>query len=127
MISKKIKNFGRFLQAKVALAAAAILLLPGKILAQTTITVSDMPDVEVPTDLNIGAMLGKVQSYLFGAVIAACVFMVLWGGFDLATSGGDETKVTKAKNRILYASIGLVVAALSMGIVSLVMSIAGME
>lgn len=86
-----------------------------------------MPDVEVPTDLNIGAMLGKVQSYLFGAVIAACVFMVLWGGFDLATSGGDETKVTKAKNRILYASIGLVVAALSMGIVSLVMSIAGME
>jgi hypothetical protein len=72
-------------------------------------------------------MLGKVQGYLFGAVIAACVFMVLWGGFDLATSGGDETKVTKAKNRILYASIGLVVAALSMGIVSLVMSIAGME
>lgn len=127
MINKKIKNVDRFLRAQAIFAATAILSLPAKILADTTITVSDMPDVEVPTDVNIGAMLKAVQGYLFGIVIAACVFMVLWGAFDMATSGGDETKVSNAKKRILYASIGLIIAALSMGIVSLVMSIAGMK
>jgi hypothetical protein len=84
----------------------------------------DVPYVEVPTNVSITGMLGRIRGYFFGAVIAACVFMVLWGGFDLATSGGDETKVKNAKNRIMYASIGLIVAALSMGIVSLIMSVA---
>jgi len=84
----------------------------------------DVPYVEVPTNVSITGMLGRIRGYFFGAVIAACVFMVLWGGFDLATSGGDETKVKNARNRIMYASIGLIVAALSMGIVSLIMSVA---
>jgi len=85
----------------------------------------DVPYVEVPTNVSITGMLGKIRGYFFGAIIAACVFMVLWGAFDMVTSGGDEKKLTDAKNRIMYASIGLVVAALSMGIVSLIMSIAG--
>ena len=91
---------------------------------QVLLADNDVPYVEVPTNVSITGMLGKIRGYFFGAVIAACVFMVLWGGFDLATSGGDETKVKNAKNRIMYASIGLIVAALSMGIVSLIMSVA---
>lgn len=125
-MNKKIQKINQFLSVKIVLGIIGILSLPAKIVAQTTITVSDMPDVDVPTDVNIGEMLGKVRNYFFGIVIAACVFMVLWGAFDMATSGGDETKVKNARNRILYASIGLIIAAFSMGIVSLVMSIAGM-
>jgi len=86
---------------------------------------NDVPYVEVPTNVSITGMLGRIRGYFFGAIIAACVFMVLWGAFDLVTSAGDEKKLTSGKNRILYASIGLVVAAFSMGIVSLIMSVAG--
>jgi len=92
---------------------------------QVLLADNDVPYVEVPTEVSITGMLGRIRGYFFGAVIAACVFMVLWGAFDLVTSAGDEKKLTSAKNRIMYASIGLVVAAMSMGIVSLVMSLAG--
>lgn len=119
-------NFGKIKTkiscVKVAFVclAAQLLALPARILAQPT----NVPYQEVPTDVNVGDILASIRDYFFGIVIAACVFMVLWGAFDMATSGGDETKVKNAKNRILYASIGLIIAALSMGIVSLMMSIA---
>jgi len=92
---------------------------------QVLLADNDVPYVEVPTNVSITGMLGRIRGYFFGAVIAACVFMVLWGAFDMTTSGGDEKKLTSAKNRIMYASIGLVVAALLMGIVSLIMSLVG--
>ena len=92
---------------------------------QVLLADNDVPYVEVPTNVSVTGILGRLRGYFFGAIIAACVFMVLWGAFDLVTSGGDEKKLASGKNRILYASIGLIVAALSMGIVSLIMSVAG--
>jgi len=53
---------------------------------------NDVPYVEVPTNVSITGMLGRIRGYFFGAIIAACVFMVLWGAFDLVTSAGDEKK-----------------------------------
>jgi len=55
--------------------------------------------------------------YILGAV---AVIMVIIGGFMYVTSGGDTTAVTKAKNTILYAVVGLVVAILAYAIVHFV-------
>jgi len=45
------------------------------------------------------------------------VIMIIFGGFRYVTSGGDATKVTSAKNTILYGLIGLVIVALAQIIV----------
>lgn len=56
----------------------------------------------------------EIFSWVVGAV---AVIMVIFGGFRYVTSGGDNAKVTSAKNTILYALIGLIVVALSQVIV----------
>ena len=44
--------------------------------------------------------------------------MLIWGGFKYITSAGDASAVTAAKNTILYAVIGIIVAVLSYAIVN---------
>ena len=51
--------------------------------------------------------------------------LAFWGGVRYIISGGDSKKVTDAKNTILYAILGLVVALLSYAIVNFVLNIVG--
>ena len=44
--------------------------------------------------------------------------MLIWGGIRYTTSGGNANSVTAAKNTILYAVIGLIVAILAYAIVN---------
>ena len=48
--------------------------------------------------------------------------MIIYGGIQYVISAGDSGKVGKAKNTILYAVIGLVVAVMSYAIVNFVVS-----
>ena len=48
------------------------------------------------------------------------VVMVIIGGVQYTTSGGDQAAVTKAKNTILYGIVGLVIAVLAYAIVNFV-------
>lgn len=60
---------------------------------------------------------------LFSVVIGiVAVVMMMIGGIKYITSQGDATQTNNAKNTILYAAIGLAVAALSQIIVQFVLS-----
>ncbi|MBQ2638398.1 hypothetical protein IJF89_01835 [Candidatus Saccharibacteria bacterium] len=50
------------------------------------------------------------------------VVMVIIGGIQYTTSGGDSAAVTKAKNTILYGIVGLVIALLAYAIVNFVIT-----
>ena len=59
---------------------------------------------------------------LFSAVVGIiAVVMIIVGGVKYITSGGDSGNVTSAKNTILYAIIGLVIAFLAFAIVNWVL------
>ena len=60
-----------------------------------------------------------VNIFLF-AVGALSVIMLIWGGIRYTTSAGDSNKVTAAKNTVLYAIAGLVIAILAYAIVNMV-------
>ena len=107
-----------------AFAMLQIILLPTLALAAPPV---GTPYVSVPTSgtVHIDTILGKIAAYFFGIVIASCVFMVLWGAFDIATAGDNSLKVGGAKKRIIYAMIGLIIAAMSSAIIGLVRFIAG--
>jgi uncharacterized protein YacL len=118
-------EFGKnvsYLRAGIFLVILEVLSLPVKIFAAGT-KVTGMPTASLPTSVNIDSMLGKIQKYFFGALIVACIFMIIWGAFDIATAGDNEEKVKSAKKRILYASVGVVIGGISSAIVSLLLSI----
>ena len=57
--------------------------------------------------------------YLIGAI---SVFMLIYGGIRYTISGGDSKGVEAAKNTILYAVVGIIVAALAYAIVNFVLT-----
>ncbi len=63
--------------------------------------------------------LTNVMLFLIGAI---SVIMLIIGGLRYVLSGGDSTQVTNAKNTILYAIVGIVVAILAYAVVSFVIT-----
>ncbi|MDB5183854.1 MAG: conserved rane protein of unknown function [Candidatus Saccharibacteria bacterium] len=59
----------------------------------------------------------NVMLYLIGAI---SVIMLIVGGLRYVVSGGDSTAVQNAKNTILYAVVGIIVAILAYAVVSFV-------
>ena len=58
---------------------------------------------------------------IFGRIIGiAAVLMVMYSGFQYVTAGGDSGKVSSAKNTLIYAIVGLIVAAFAEVIVQFV-------
>ena len=80
----------------------------------------------MPTELvgENGIFLQITNTILYAVGIIAVV-MLIWGGVRYIISGGDGKKVTDAKNTILYAILGLVVALLSYAIVNFVLNVVG--
>jgi hypothetical protein len=52
----------------------------------------------------------------------AAIIVIIMSGFKYITSGGDSGKVSSAKNTLIYALIGIAIAALSQVIVRVVLT-----
>lgn len=72
-----------------------------------------------PKDLT-GGVLKNVISILLYVAGTIAVIMIIVGAIRYITSDGDPSKAGQAKNTIIYAVVGLVVAVMSFGIVSFV-------
>lgn len=69
---------------------------------------------------TIDSIVEQVVNFLSWIVGIISVIMIIVGGFRYITSGGDSTKITSAKNTIIYALIGLILVALAQFIVNFV-------
>ena len=77
---------------------------------------------DVPTTLfGEGSIFTTVVNVLLFVIGAISVIMLIFGGIRYTVSGGDSANVTAAKNTIMYALIGLVVAFLAFAIVNWVL------
>jgi hypothetical protein len=61
----------------------------------------------------------NVLLFILGAI---SVIMIIIGGLRYVISGGNSTAVTAAKNTILYAIVGVIVALLAYAIINFVLS-----
>ena len=76
----------------------------------------------VPTTLfGSGSIFTTVVNVLLFVIGAISVIMLIIGGIRYTVSAGDSGNVTAAKNTIMYAIIGLVVAFLAFAIVNWVL------
>lgn len=124
-------------------ASAAVTLLAGRVMATTT-TTTTTTTTEVANPAQAGAeaargsgmpselvgvngVFTKITNTILYAVGIVSVVMLIYGGIRYVVSGGDSKKVTDAKNTIMYALIGLIIAILSFAIVNFVINAVGGE
>lgn len=67
-------------------------------------------------------VLKTITNVLLFIIGAVSVIMIIYGGITYVTSGGNSTRVQSAKNTILYAVVGLIVAILAYAVVNFVIS-----
>ena len=101
----KIKKFKN--QASV-LALAGLLAMPMNVYGQ--IDPGERPDGTADDIFDVFQTVANIMLALIGAV---AVVMLIIGGFRYVASGGDSSAIEGAKNTILYAIIGIVVAFLA--------------
>ena len=68
-----------------------------------------------------GSIFTTIVNVLLFLIGAISVIMLIYGGIRYTTSGGNSANVTAAKNTILYAIIGLIIAFLAFAVVNWVL------
>ncbi|MEO7364524.1 MAG: pilin [Candidatus Saccharimonadales bacterium] len=111
--------------AAVSLAPATVLAAPN---LSTTAACAGLTQIDASQDCSTGGQNGltgivsaavKILSYIVGI---AAIIMVIVAGLKYIASGGDSGKISSAKNTLVYALIGLAIAALAQFLVHFVLS-----
>ena len=106
-------------------AGSATLAVPLAASAETSANqgASEAQPTGTPTDLK--ASLTIITNTLLLGIGFVSVVMLIIGGFRYVLSNGNEKSVTAAKDTILYAIIGVVIALLSFAIINFVLGTFG--
>ncbi len=117
---------------KVKLAVLSILTMVGIASAVPSYALAATPAGEIKDGVtavgggadtvSLGARIQTVVNILLYILGAIAVVMIVIGGISYTTSNGDSSKIKTAKDTILYAVVGLVVAILAYAIVNFVIS-----
>ena len=75
----------------------------------------------VPTDIRQAIM--NVTNFILGFIAMIATLVVIWGGFQYLTAGGNEDAVANAKKTISYGVIGIVIAGLAYAMVIVVSTV----
>jgi hypothetical protein len=136
---KQIKTTFRSLMvvAAFAIAAIAVPLVPAtSTYAECTNDITDTSTLNAQTGVDCakgdgtpttlfggsGSIFTTVVNVLLFIIGAISVIMLIYGGIRYTISAGDSGAVTAAKNTILYAIVGLIVAFLAFAIVNFVLN-----
>ena len=112
---------GMLIVPTVALAVAPAASAEGDYTLNSGVTSAKGDGVNDTTSDPQALVKQFVNIFLF-AVGALSVIMLIWGGIRYTTSAGDSNKVQAAKNTVLYAIVGLVIAILAYAIVNMVIN-----
>lgn len=92
-----------------------------------TKTDSTAPDSVKLSALKIGDLVNLILPYVFFGAGIALLIVIILGGIELMTSGGDPKKVQAAQGKITSGLIGFLIIFVAYWIVQLVYKILGVE
>jgi len=102
-------------QILILICLIAVLILPYFVFAQETM-MGELKKVGGEGGYDIGAnqytvsqIAGTVVKAFLGLLGVIFIILMLFAGYNWMTAGGDEEKITKAKNTIKTAIIGLII------------------
>lgn len=101
-------------------------MITNKLLA---LTVPGQGQISAPPNIPSGVSLGGLITAFLGifitfGVLISIVF-IAYGAILWITSGGDKTKVDKARKTLMYSVIGVIVIALSFVIINAITAVLG--
>lgn len=73
------------------------------------------------TGISINKLIRNIVMLLSMIVGVAAIIMVVVSGLKYTTSGGDASSIASAKNTLIYALVGLAIAAMAQFIVRFVL------
>lgn len=79
---------------------------------------SATPSGSISVNHLISAII-NIFSFIIGVT---AVIMIMVGGFRYITAAGDSSKITSAKNTVIYAIVGLIIVAFAQVIVKFVLA-----
>ena len=76
-------------------------------------------DLEGPLEnIDVMRLLRTILNIIFTIFLTVAAIFIIIAGFYFVTAQGDPEQIKKARNMVLYALIGVVVAVISRGIVT---------
>ncbi|HEV2402940.1 MAG TPA: pilin [Candidatus Saccharimonadales bacterium] len=78
-----------------------------------------------PGSPTLNGVIAAVVNILSAAIGILAIIMIMFAGFRYVNAGGDSGKISSAKDTIIYAIVGLVVAGFAQAIVRLVLHKSG--
>ena len=83
--------------------------------------------IDPPIPYDLPGIIQHVINFLFGLALLLCPIFVIWGGMEIAASGGAPQKIAEGKNRIIYSLVGLVIMALAGAFVKVIKNSIGVD
>jgi len=108
-----------------AISVVSLLLMGNIAVVQAVTPTYQGAPQEVTSITSVGGLvglLGSILQWIYIIFFIVAIIFILVSAFLYVTAGGDPIKVGKAKNYLIYAVIGIVVALLSFGISGIVRS-----
>ncbi|MFZ3074168.1 MAG: hypothetical protein WA093_03510 [Minisyncoccales bacterium] len=78
-------------------------------------------------DKDLTDIIQGLINFIFGLALLICPIFIIWGGFEIATAAGADTKIKEGRQKITYALVGLVIIALASTFVAVIKGILGVE
>lgn len=124
MLTQKIKNNFTVIMVALSLVGFLTVVVIPDVGASTAGNIQDGVD-RVTTGNTAGTSLESIIRIVINTLLfligIVAVVMIIMGGFRYIVSNGDTGAMTAAKNTILYAVVGLVVAIAAFAIVNFVL------
>ena len=79
-----------------------------------------LPDLVI---VGEGGVLDKVTNVLFTVLLSVAAIFIIIAGYQYVTATGDPEKLTKARQSLIYAIVGVIIAFGARGVVKLIESI----
>ena len=92
------------------------------LLAAAIVTKKDLEDVNIPVNDVTGDNVNNILQIVFGTMGAIATIIIIIAGIKFMTSQGNPDNLTKARNTIIYAAVGL---AVSLGALTIVTFVVG--
>ncbi len=122
-----IKNIIKTLLPSLVIASLSLAIVAAPLVGAFDGTVRNGADsargIDQTADLfgstGVFRTITNVLLFVLGAI---SVIMIIIGGLRYVISGGNSTAVTEAKNTILYAIVGVIIALLAYAIINFVLT-----
>src|SRR5438552_17405424 len=97
---------------------------------ELALSIGQFGEIKPPGDLKIFGLNSIIQTFISALLIVAILLSliyVIWGAIDYIMSEGDKQRIQQARQKFIFAIIGLIIVLLSFFIIGAVGDVFGIN